>query len=268
MAGSAESVVTQWEGERPTGQPQDLPERNAHMRNARSRVWVAGVVSAGLVGYFVSQGMAAGSGTPAHKAVAAGSHRVTMGPDHTEKLMTATFKTSKPEDLLIQVAAECSILTDLVLPGSDQPGATQTANARGRVRIWVTIDDKIVPIEDVSAPPQDPAGHAGGEADKITFCDRLHSRTIKDEEDPQDGLDSDRDYQDTKSANAFNWVRLNAGSGEHTVVVWGEFTTNFTTSTTGSTAKAIVGNRSLIIEPTKLANAAVIAENGTSNSGS
>lgn len=237
------------------------------MSNARSRVWVAGVFSAGLVGYFVSQGLAAGGGTPANKAVAAGSHGVVMQPSGTARLMSATFKTAKPEDLLISVSAECSILTDVIIPGSTSPNAAQVAEARGSVRMWATLDGKIVPIQDVSTPPQDPDdSKAGTEADKVTFCDRLHRREVTDAEDPKDGIDKSRDYQETKSANAFNWVRLNAGSGIHELVVWADFFTNQVGA--GSNAKAIVGNRSLVIEPTKLANNAIIAENGTSNSGS
>ena len=233
------------------------------MRNTRPRVWVA-VAAAGLAGgYFVTQTLAAGGGMPANKAVAAGGKVKTITQDGVEELMSATFKTSKPEDLLISVSAECSILTDVVIPGSTTGGATQTANARGAVRIWVTLDGKIVPIQDVSAPPQDPADNGNGnDTDKVTFCDRLHERTVTDREDPEDGIDGSRDYLDTKSANAFNWVRLNAGSGAHVLKVFGEFTT--TAVGAGSNAAAYVGNRSLVVEPTKLANDAVIAQNGTS----
>jgi len=235
------------------------------MRHVRSRTWAAGVVAAGLVGYFVSQGMAAGGGSPANKAVAAGSHAAVFAPGTNVKLMSASLKTSKPEDLLISVSAECSIFTNVVIPGSTSPGASQSGEARGTVKIWVTLDGKIVPIQDVSTPPQDPAAStAGTDADKVTFCDRLHRRTVSDAEDPQDGIDKSVDYQETKSANAFNWVRLNSGSGEHVVEVWGTLTTNFTAP---NGATAVVGNRSLVVEPTKLANAAVISDNGTSNSG-
>ncbi|HWL37935.1 MAG TPA: hypothetical protein VNQ77_17245 [Frankiaceae bacterium] len=234
------------------------------MLTKRSRTWVAaGIAAAAAGGYLASQGLAAGSGMPANKAVAAGSKVKSIAVNGVEELMSATFKTSKPEDLLISVSAECSILTDVVIPGSTTGGVTQTANARGAVRIWVELDGKIVPIEDVSNPPQDPAGNGNGtDADKVTFCDRLHERTVTDREDPEDGIDGSRDYIDTKSANAFNWVRLNAGSGPHTLKVFGQFTTSAVGA--GSNAAAYVGNRSLVIEPTKLANDAVIARSGTS----
>jgi hypothetical protein len=233
------------------------------MRNSRPRVWVAAAAAAGLVGgYFMTQSLASGSGMPANKAVAGGSKVKSIAVNGVEELMSATFKTSKPEDLLISVSAECSILTDVVIPGSADPGATQTASARGAVRVWVELDGKIVPIEDVSTPPQSPEGHAGTDADKVTFCDRLHQRTVTDKEDPEDGVDGSRDYQDTKSANAFTWVRLNAGSGAHTLKVFGQFTTSAVGA--GSNAAAYVGNRSLVIEPTKLANDAVISRTATS----
>lgn len=234
------------------------------MRIDRSRAWAAGAVAAGLVGYFVSQGLAATTGgTPANKAVAAGGKTLVVAPETNRQILSATFKTSKPEDLLIGVSLECSILTNVVINGGPKT-STETSTAEGSVRVWVELDGKIVPIEDVSTPPQDPAGHVGDNSDKVTFCDRLHTRTVTDNESDTDGTDGSQDYQRTKSANAFNWVRLNAGSGDHTLTVMADLATN---ATGDSTAEAVIGNRSLVIEPTKLANAAVIADNGTSTSG-
>lgn len=231
------------------------------MRNARSRAWVAGLVAAGIVGgYFASQGVAAGGGSPANKAVAAGGKTLVMAPAASRQILSATFKTSKPEDLLIGVSLECSILTDVVIQGGPDV-STETATAEGTVKVWVELDGTIVPIQDASAPPQDPADStAGNDTDKVTFCDRLHSRTVSDKEQDKDGVDGSRDYQRTKSANAFNWVRLNAGSGMHTLAVKATLTTS---ADAGSSAQAVIGNRTLVIEPTKLANDAVIADNGT-----
>jgi hypothetical protein len=221
----------------------------------------------GTVGVTVPVAIAAegGGGTPANKAVAAGSKAEVIAPNTNKPIMSATFKTSKPTDLLIGVSLECAILTDVVINGGpDVP--TETASAEGTVRVWAELDGKIVPIEDVSAPPQDPAqSGTGDETDKVTFCDRLHQRTITDAEEDPDGIDKSRDYQRSKSANAFNWVRLNAGSGMHTLVIKADLTT--TAVGEGSKAEAIIGNRTLVVEPTKLANSAVIAENGTSTSG-
>ena len=205
-------------------------------------------------------------GTPANKAVAAGAKEEVVGPDAEVTILSAKLKTSKPTDLIMAVSLECSILTNVVINGGPTV-SEDTALAEGNVKVWVELDGKIVPIQAISAPPQDGATPpAGDESDKVTFCDRLHERTVTDAEDGEDGIDSSRDYQRTKSANAFNWLRLNAGSGDHLVEVKATLTTNAVGE--GSGAEAIIGNRTLIIEPTKLANAAIISDTGTSNSGS
>lgn len=201
-----------------------------------------------------------GGGTPANKAVAAGSKTVAIAPGANVSILSASFRTSKPEDLLIGVSLECSILTNVVIKGGPT-ATTETSSAEGTVKVWVELDGKTVPIQDASTPPQDPAASAAGDAsDHVTFCDRLHQRTVTDQEDPADGIDGSADYQRTKSANAFNWVRLNAGSGMHTLVVKADLTTS---ADQNNFAEAIIGNRTLVIEPTKLANDAVIGDNGS-----
>jgi hypothetical protein len=227
-------------------------------KSKKARAIAVGCAVAALpASYAVAQ---SGGGTPANKVVAAGSKRVVVAPGTNVTLMTATFKTSKPTDLMIQTALECSIFTRLVTNNSDN-----SATAGSRVRVWVELDGKIVPIQAVSSPPQnDQAPPAGDETDKATFCDREYSRTVTDEENPLDGIDQEDDYINTKSAHAFNWIRMNAGSGLHTVAVKADLST----ATDGDAqAEAEIGNRTLIVEPTKMANNAVIAENGTSTSG-
>lgn len=215
------------------------------------------------------------SAQPANKAVASGSTLQDVTPSATgSQIMQATFKTSKPEDLLMSVSLECSIITDVVVPGTTAAGGKSTGEAAGAIKVWLTIDSdtNIIPITDSSAPPQDPSQQrTGTEADKVTFCDRDHKATVTDTEQPQDGTDALEEYQFTKTANDFNWVRLNAGSGVHIVKVWAQFIpkdpsdpANATATTTdGSTSAGFVGNRTLIIEPTKLANNAVISDTAT-----
>jgi len=198
---------------------------------------------------------------PADKAVAAASKTAVMAPGTNKTLMSATFKTSKPEDLLISVSAECSILTNTVIHGGPN-AATDSASAGGRVRVWLELDGKIVALQSTSQPPQDPnAQPAGDDTDKVTFCDQVHQRTVTDNESDSDGTDGSTDYLKTKSSAAFNWVRLNAGSGDHTLVVKADLILD--TATADSSAEAVVGNRTLVIEPTKLANNAVISDTGT-----
>jgi hypothetical protein len=204
-----------------------------------------------------SYAVAQSGGTPADKVAAAGSKRVVVAAGQTETIMSATFKSSKPSDLLIQTALECSIFTQLLTNNTDN-----SATAGARVRVWVELDGKIVPVQSISAPPQDPAAQpAGNDSDKATFCDREYSRTVTDDETLLDGIDAEDDYIRTKSTHGFNWIRMNAGSGPHKV----EVKATLTTATDGqATAEAEIGNRTLIVEPTKMANDAVISEAGTS----
>jgi hypothetical protein len=228
---------------------------------------VAGVAAVAAVagGSFAVISVAgAGAGFPADKAVAGGSKVQALEPNAgPEELMRATLRTSKPEDLILQVTAECDILTDVTVGGNDMSSDTQSA--RGAIRIWLEIadagaaDGKIVPITDVSNPPQDPTANGNGDdTDKVTFCDRLHKRSVEDAENnlPMDNTDKSQDIQD----NGFNWVRLNLGSGIHDVIVKGELTTEGTAT---ATADGYVGTRTLVIEPTKLANDAIISANGS-----
>ncbi|MGH9998962.1 MAG: hypothetical protein ACRD90_03760, partial [Nitrosopumilaceae archaeon] len=58
-------------------------------------------------------------------------------------------------------------------------------------------------------------------------------------------------YLRTKSTHGFNWVALNVGSGVHTV----EVKAMLTSAVIGDgDASVMVGKRTLIVEPVKLAN--------------
>ena len=213
---------------------------------------VVGVIA--VLSAVVAIGPASANHTPADKPFAAASKTVRFSPNSKVELLSATVKNSKPTDLVLQVSMECSIITDNVILGSDVPGAQESAATEGTVRAWIEIDGQVVPIISSSSPPQGPPP-AGDDTDKVTFCNRVFNRTVMDAEDPEDGYDSSRDYIETKSANSFNWVRLNMGSGTHTIKLFGDLS-HF--ATTGSTASAYVGNRSMIGLPGKFANDAVI----------
>lgn len=227
-----------------------LPSRNA-------AIGAAVLLLAG--GFVVTQAAgAAANHTPADKPFAAASKVVRFSPGARVPLLTATVKNSKPTDMVLQVSLECSIITDNVIVGSEQPGAQESALTEGTVRTWIEVDGQIVPIISASGTSQPPPA-PGDDTDKVTFCNRVFNRTVADREDPQDGIDGSRDYIETKSANSFNWVRLNMGSGQHTITLYGDLS-HFATS--GSAASAYVGNRSMIGLPGKFANDAVISEGG------
>ena len=225
------------------------------MRIRKSGLAVLAVAVAAPAAIYGGQAIA-GAGVPADKVVAAGSKRVVVAAGQTETIMTATMRTSKPTDIMIHTGLECSIFTQLLTNNTDN-----SATAGARARVWLEIDGKIVSLLQNSQPPQNgtiPA--SGNDTDKVTFCDREYSRTVTDDENPLDGIDSEDDYISTKSAHGFNWVQMNLGSGIHTIKVQAELTTN----TEGqATAELEIGNRTLVVEPTKMANDAVIAEAGS-----
>lgn len=217
-------------------------------RRVSERVGAGFVV--GLAMWVLLAQMLSASAThqPADKVVAAGSKLEVVSPNVEVPILTATLRTSSPTDLIMSLSMECSIFTQLTT-GPSGDGGSDTALAAGNVRAWIEVDGVIVPVTSAGT------GAPGDESDKVTFCDRTYSRTVTDAEDPLDGQDIEDDYIATKSANAFNWLRLNLGNGIHTIVV----KATLAQRTTGdATAYAAIGNRSLIVEPTKLANDATV----------
>jgi hypothetical protein len=256
---------------------------------------IAGAVAGLLIAGAAIAASGANSPTPANKAIAAGDKTAVFQQGDTQ-LLSATLRTSKPTDLMIQTTLECSILTKLNTAANPNAGATDTQAASGQLRGWIEVDDdsqarevpevgqpyRIVPIESVSNPPQngstpnsggvDPTDQRTNDEndDAVTYCNRTYQRTVEDGEDAQDGIDRETDYIDTKSTHAFNWVLLNAGSGIHTVRLMGDlrYTPTSTEACTRGTvdpadqvtcAEAYVGNRTMIVEPTKMANDAIIS---------
>ncbi|MCA1822772.1 MAG: hypothetical protein ABR520_09555 [Mycobacteriales bacterium] len=230
-------------------------------RATRNLGWKAAAVAlaVGLVGGWVANSGPASASLPADKPFAAASKLVRFSPGTRVPLLSATVRNSKPTDIVLAVTMECSILTDNVILGSDTPGAQESAATEGTVRAWLEIDGQVVPIISQSSPPQSPPP-PGDDTDKVTFCNRVFNRTVADRESPPNGIDYSRDYIETKTATAFNWVRLNVGSGVHTVALYGDLS-HF--ATTGSTASAYVGNRSMIGLPGKFANDATVSETAT-----
>lgn len=200
-----------------------------------------------LAGALLSSGLMTARAThsPADKVVASGSKLAVVGPNAEATILTATLRSSAPSDLILSLTMECSIFTRLIT-GPSADGGVSSATAAGTVRAWIEVDGQVVPVN---------SGPAGSEADKVTFCNRTYSRTVTDAEDPTDGQDIEDDFIDTKTANAFNWLHLNVGSGVHTIVV----KATLVQETTGdATAEAAIGNRTLVVEPAKLANDATV----------
>ena len=187
---------------------------------------------------------------PADKTAVAGGVSEEIGANDTRTILQERMRVSTPTDLILGVTAECSILTALTT-NSDNPDA----EAEGKVELFLTIDGTEVPVQ-TSKPDE-------GE---VVFCNRTYQRSVTDDEDPLDGIDQESDYIDTRAANAFNWLAFNVGNaydkpdnGDNIVdvVVKARYTTRTACPQATCQAKAIVGNRTLVIEPVKAANTEV-----------
>jgi hypothetical protein len=167
---------------------------------------------------------------PADKMTVTGANFDVAGPGEKIPLLSAQMRTSAVEDLVFQVTAECAILTALSTNNND------TQNATGTARVWVEVDGQAVPVV---------PGHQGSDGDgHVVFCNRAYQRTTSFL-DPTATID---DFIDTREANAFNWVAMNLGNGIHQINVFGELTQ--TATSTKDTVKVVIGNRTLVVNPT------------------
>jgi hypothetical protein len=220
----------------------------------RASVLISALLLVAVVFTAYTAQQAIGSHEPANKGAAAGSDLDTVGQDSL--LLSETMKVSSPEDLIISVTAECSILTALTTNNDNH-----TSTAFGAVRLRVEIDGREVPVSsDDGAGGDDDGEDDDNEIGEVTFCNRAYSRTVTDEEDntPPDGIDEEDDYIRTRTANAFNWIALDTGvlydsplNGNNILTV--ELFADYDTDTAGEAlAEAFVGSRTMVIEPIRL----------------
>lgn len=134
---------------------------------------------------------------PANKTTASGSETEVMGPGEDVIILSHSAKISGPKDVVLSVTAECSILTSLITGGT---GPDDSSEVFGQVRMWVTIDDKVVPVSSDDAV----------EPGKVVFCNRAYGRSVEDADNDGD-VDVEDDFIRTRTANAFNWLALNVG---------------------------------------------------------
>ena len=225
-----------------------------------------------LIGGYVGQSAVNAHHEPANKFAAAGAATDDVEPDTDHVVLRETMKVSTPFDLALSATAECSILTYLnTQGGADVP--SETSSAEGQVEMWITIDGTRVPVQTTGYDdPSTPEEENGADDGEVVFCNRKYQRTVEDAEEGMDGIDSERDFIRTRTANAFNWFALDvgraydkpdvpAGAGNNIVVVelWARYTdtpsdtpceevTNLAEQEDCSVA--FVGKRTLVAEPT------------------
>jgi hypothetical protein len=186
------------------------------------------VIAAAVVSVALSVNFALGAGEPADKASVTANDVLVEGPGTAVELFETTLRSSTPSDVTFAVTLECSILTKVKTVGN------QDTYAEGVVDVWVEIDGNAVPV-------------AGTDDGRVTFCNEYHRRVTSMFDDTNATIE---EYETSKQANGFNWTKLNMGNGVHTIEVFANLTE---TATNDNTADAVVGRRTLTINPTHMA---------------
>ncbi|HUR70068.1 MAG TPA: hypothetical protein VM370_12555 [Candidatus Thermoplasmatota archaeon] len=205
------------------------------MHQPRSALRMLAALSAAtLVGAVLAATLiapAAATHQPANKMAASGASLDIGAPGETLDILSGTLRTSGPEDLVISLTMECDILTQVNTVGND------LSHAEAHIVAWVEIDGA-------------PVGVTDGDDGRVVFCDRVHEQETSLFDDENATI---RSFIQTRTANAFNWLALNVGSGVHTVVARAELTSE-TDGDDLTLANAVIGKRTLLVDPTKLAN--------------
>lgn len=208
-----------------------------------TKVLSLGVVAllVGVVAYAaVAPSNAGASHQPADRVAAAGASYEIMesatangsfSEEHT--LFSTQMRTSNPTDLVIQLTAECALWTDVTTVGNDESESFASVN------VWVEIDGEPVPV-------------SGEDDGVVTLCNREYRVQTTQFENENATIDR---YLRSRQANAFNWIAVDAGADVHTVEVKAQLEGHAESFSEGNAhAKAVIGQRTLVIEPIKLAH--------------
>ncbi len=165
---------------------------------------------------------------PANKVAVAASTAVVFGPGTEVTLLEEQIRTASRTDLIFSVSLRCLILIRNV-----QSPPADIANVIGVATVWVEVDGVPVPV-------------SSDDDGRVPFCDQ--SRLIE----TADLDEANATSRTLGGAHAFNWMRLDAGQGVHTITVKAELL-ELGTDAVGDNARVVIGQRTLIIEPVKLA---------------
>lgn len=200
-----------------------------------------------LLAVSFTPGLGQASHNPADKAAAAGSTLEIMEAttsdgsfSQTHQILQTDVRTSSPTDLVLQLTGECALWTDVTTVGNDE------SQAEASVDVWIEVDGERVPVSTHSST---------GDTGEVTLCNRAYRVNTMNFDDENATIER---YLKTKQANAFNWVSLDLGSGVHNVTVKAQLEGHAEAEDGTARAKALIGKRTLVVEPVKLPNDAEV----------
>ncbi|KAB1195990.1 MULTISPECIES: hypothetical protein [Haloferax] len=181
-------------------------------------------------------------------------------------LLSGSIKTSTPTDLILMVQVESALWTNIKTTGKDTE-----SQAKAGLTCWIEIDGTPVPVSDdyMVDSPYNPVYGDRQAASEVVF----NKRDFKVEQNFLGALEElteeDVEYylslfMETRSSHGFNWVALNidseyfpANDGKfHDIELKGRL--DVYRDDNNAYAKAVVGPRTMIGFPAKLANDASI----------
>lgn len=173
-------------------------------------------------------------------------------------LASGSIKTSTPTDLYVLAQTETALWTNVKSTGKDE-----SSGANAGLTCWVEIDGVPVAVADDYPNEWAPDRQAASEV-VFNYRDfRVETSFLGDIEDITDDDEYLALWNQTRSTHGFNWVALNLGSGEydsstnvHSVELKGRLEVYVDDSK--AQAKAVVGPRTLVGVPAKLANDATL----------
>ena len=245
---------------------EDRPETADGFDVDRRTALKGGVAGLGLLalGGLGTGSAAASSG--ADKIYVAGSTREEYSLDTKTQgktsgaftLASGSIKTSTPTDLYLMVQVETALWTNVKATNKDE-----TSQAKAGLTCWMEIDGTPVPV--ASDYPNEWAADRQA-ASEVVFNNRdfkVQTSFLKDIADITDDDEYLALWLKTRGTHGFNWVALNLGSGAyddstnvHSVELKGRL--EVYADDKNARAKAVVGPRTLIGVPAKLANDATI----------
>jgi hypothetical protein len=222
-----------------------------------------------LGGVLVTQALqAVATHQPANKAASSASNfrDITGINGQTTTILRETMKVSDPVDLILQNTLECALVTEVTT--GDEEGMVESpdsAEATAQIEVRVKIDGTVVPVESGDADPNT-AGNQPKDDGWVVFCNRQYGQTATD----QDGdMDVDRydSYIRTRTANAFNWFAFDVGRDYDSPTLPADDNNNNIVEVVvearwlesavpadDAKAEAMIGRRSIIVEPTHASN--------------
>src|SRR5262245_52024532 len=172
-------------------------------------------------------------------------------------ILTSTIRTSQQKDLIMGVSLETGLITDTLSRGRNGTEDTSWAEAMVQVRVRVGNRTSEPGIVTFDKRRQTLITKLGG---VLTCTDVNGDGSITfDECDLTD--EEIRLILDTMAAHHFNFVLDDLGSGDHTVVVEAQITTDTFAQAGASNATAAIGKGSLTVEEVRLVRGVPIVIN-------